>query len=139
MTTYPDGTFDLTMSLDDAGDAHIRITGDLDWGTAGDLTEAARTCMKADPPPRHLHLDCARMRLCDSSGLSALLMIHRTTTEAATRLHLDNRPPALDRLLEMTGTTHLFADPASHSAEAVAPCEPERTDTARQSLPPQRP
>ncbi|MFB9463788.1 STAS domain-containing protein [Streptomyces cinereospinus] len=136
MTTHPDDTFELATALDDAGDAHIRITGDLDWDTADDLTEAARACLRADPPPRRLHLDCAGMTLCDSLGLAALLMIHRCAAEAGTGLHVDNRPAHLQRVLQITGTDHLFV---GHAADDAAPAEPERRTTGRPPRPPHRP
>ncbi|MFE9808928.1 hypothetical protein [Streptomyces sp. NPDC005548] len=46
----------------------------------------------------------------DSMGLSVPLMIRRRTDAARVRLHLDERPPQLERLLEITGTLdHLTA------------------------------
>ncbi|MFQ6143132.1 STAS domain-containing protein [Streptomyces seoulensis] len=111
MTTLPGDAFLLTSALDDDGDARIRITGDLDWDTADELTTAAEAFLAADPPPRRLRLDCAGMTLCDSLGLAALLMIHRGAAGTGTRFHLDNRPAALQRLLDITGTAHLFTEP----------------------------
>ncbi|MEU6532845.1 STAS domain-containing protein [Streptomyces sp. NPDC046928] len=108
--TSDDSDFHLETVLDAAGDAHIRVTGDLDWDSADDLTEAARALLRADPAPPRLHLDCARMTLCDSLGLASLLTIHRGCAEAGVRLHLDNRPAPLRRLLDMTGTAFLFDD-----------------------------
>ncbi|MFJ1732675.1 STAS domain-containing protein [Streptomyces sp. NPDC088254] len=130
MTTPPDDTFDLSTAVDAAGDARIRITGDLDWDSADDLTEAARACLRADPPPPRLRLDCAAMTLCDSLGLAALLMVRREATAVGARLHLDDRPAHLERLLEVTGTAHVFTD-ESESAGAATADEPERTESAR--------
>ncbi|MFE5190391.1 STAS domain-containing protein [Streptomyces sp. NPDC056628] len=119
MSTASDDTlFHLDTALDAAGDAHIRITGDLDWDSADELTEAARALLSTDPAPRRLHLDCARLTLCDSLGLASLLMVHRATAEAGTRLHLVNRPAPLRRLLDMTGTADLFDDATGRAAEA---------------------
>ncbi|EGX56435.1 putative anti-sigma factor antagonist [Streptomyces zinciresistens K42] len=130
MNTSPDHIFDLATSLDAEGGARISITGDLDWDTAEELTAAARLCLGAEPPPRRLHLDCARMTLCDSLGLASLLMIHRAASGSATRLHLENRPTALQRLLEMTGTADLFTDRADESGQGGA---------TRPPLPPRQP
>ncbi|MFJ9742947.1 STAS domain-containing protein [Streptomyces sp. NPDC101166] len=130
MTTTPDDTFELSTAVDDVGDARIRITGDLDWDSADDLTEAARACLRADPPPRQLRLDCAAMTLCDSLGLAALLMVQREAVAAGARLRLDDRPAHLERLLEITGTDHVFND-VGESAGDASPDEPERTDSAR--------
>jgi anti-anti-sigma regulatory factor len=51
-----------------------------------------------------VHLDCAEIDFCDSSGLSALILVHRRVTAAGARPHLDNRRAPLNRLLELTGT-----------------------------------
>ncbi|MFE7890244.1 STAS domain-containing protein [Streptomyces sp. NPDC057412] len=107
-TASDDSDFHLETALDASGDAHIRITGDLDWDSADDLTEAARALLRADPAPARLHLDCARLTLCDSLGLASLLMIHRGCADAEVPLRLDNRPALLRRLLDMTGTAFLF-------------------------------
>ncbi|MET9730370.1 STAS domain-containing protein [Streptomyces sp. NPDC006458] len=109
MTAAPENAFELAVTLDDDGDAHITIAGDLDWETADELTDAARVLLKAAPPPGRLRVDCGRMTLCDSLGLASLLMIHRIATATGTRLQLENRPTFLRRLLGMTGTVHLFA------------------------------
>ncbi|GAB1332613.1 STAS domain-containing protein [Streptomyces sennicomposti] len=111
MTALPDDAFFAASAPDGAGVARIRVTGDLDRDTADALTEAAGALLGSDPPPRRLRLDCAGMTLCDSLGLAALLMIHREATEAGTRLHLDDRTAALRRLLDVTGTAHLFPEP----------------------------
>ncbi|AOT62334.1 MULTISPECIES: STAS domain-containing protein [Streptomyces] len=123
---------DLVTTVDGSGVARIRLGGELDWETADDLTAAARSCLTADPPPRRLRLDCAGLTLCDSLGLAALLMIHRKAGETGTPLHLDNRPPLLDRLLELTGTAYLFATAeeaggrmaAAEQAAATRPAPP---------------
>ena len=52
---------------------------------------------------RDLHLDFSEMAFLDSAALSALLLLHRRTTQADIELHLVNRPPFLDRVLQVTG------------------------------------
>ncbi|MFE0440198.1 STAS domain-containing protein [Streptomyces nigra] len=131
-SAFDDSVFHLDTALDATGDAHIRITGDLDWDSADELTEAARALLRADPAPRRLRLDCARLTLCDSLGLASLLMVHRASAEAGIPLQLDNRPAPLRRLLDMTGTAFLFDDATGSgvSGEAGAappPAPPGRT------------
>lgn len=125
MTADRYDAFDLVTTVDRSGVARIRLGGELDWETADDLTAAARSCLGADPPPRQLRLDCAGLTLCDSLGLAALLMIRRKADETGTRLHLDNRPAPLDRLLELTCTAYLFAEPGD--ADGEVPGTAERT------------
>ncbi|MFF5187421.1 STAS domain-containing protein [Streptomyces sp. NPDC000345] len=130
MTTHSDAGSQPATTLDAAGDARIRITGELDRDTDDELGRAATECPNADPAPRHLHLDCARLTLCDSLGLATLLMIHRDAATAGTRLHLDERPDVLQRLLRTTGTAHVFSDAAA-AAHARTPGEPDRSTTTR--------
>ncbi|GAA4994122.1 hypothetical protein GCM10023205_78550 [Yinghuangia aomiensis] len=113
MTTQPEETFGLEAARDPAGDAHIRVTGALDWESADELVEAARTFLNTAPAPGTLRVCCERLTSCDSTGLTALLTIRREATEADTGLFLDDQPPLLRRLLGITGTAHLFggADP----------------------------
>lgn len=63
------------------------------------------------PPPRRPRLDRAGLTLCDSLGPAALLMVNREATGAGTRLRPAGRPAALRRLLDATGTAHLFPEP----------------------------
>lgn len=107
MTPNPDETFDVAI-IREAGSARIRITGELDWETVDELAEAVRVCLRAHPAPRSLHLDCARLIMCDSMGLAALLMARRDTAAVGTQLYVDNQPPVLQRLLELTGTAHIL-------------------------------
>ncbi|MCK8677767.1 STAS domain-containing protein [Streptomyces lichenis] len=132
--TAPDETFGLEVTTGEERDVRVQVRGDLDHETAEELLEAARAHLRSDRPPRHLHLDCARLTLCDSMGLAALLLIHRHALAAGTRLHLDNRPGMLEHLLELTGTLDHFAqaekggddrpaheDPPPHSAAGSPP------------------
>ncbi|MEU3823160.1 STAS domain-containing protein [Streptomyces sp. NPDC030392] len=137
MTADRNDAFDLVTTLDRSGVARIRLAGELDWETADDLTAAARSCLSADPPPRRLHLDCAGLTLCDSLGLAALLMIRRKADEKGARLHLDNRPVLLDRILELTCTDHLFSD--TGEADGQVPGAAEQAAGTRPVPPPQNP
>ncbi|MGW4343952.1 STAS domain-containing protein [Streptomyces sp. NPDC004690] len=125
MTALPGDAFFHASAPDGAGVALIRITGGLDRITSGvdritggldrdtadELTETAGALLGCDPPPRRPRLDRAGMTLCDSLGPAALLMVHREATGAGTRLHPAGRPAALRRLLDVTGTAHLFPEP----------------------------
>ncbi|MFF2808321.1 STAS domain-containing protein [Streptomyces sp. NPDC058000] len=79
----------------------------------GTIPESPHDRRTAHAGRRALHVDCGGLVLCDSMGLSALLMVHRRTSTLGVRLHLEERPPALDRPLTVTGTPeHLTAPPA---------------------------
>lgn len=82
----------------------IELHGDFDHLGADALLDAVTEALAEPGRTRDLHVDCAGVSAVDSSGLSTLLMARRTTDAAGVRLHLHNRPPKLDRMLQLTGT-----------------------------------
>lgn len=89
----------------------ITVAGDVDFGQAAYLVDSVSDLLHAQPGVQDLHLDFAELTFLDSTGLSALLQIHRQATELGVRMHLDNRPAHLDRILEITGLLqHLTAN-----------------------------
>ncbi|MDT7803309.1 MAG: hypothetical protein QOI78_6742 [Actinomycetota bacterium] len=102
-----------------AGTTHVVIVGELEYATAATLPRLVGDRLAATPDVREVRLDCDGIEFCDSSGLSALLRVHTVVTGAGRRLHLDNRRPALDRLLALTGTfTHLTGEAPASRAHA---------------------
>ncbi|MFE6484022.1 STAS domain-containing protein [Streptomyces sp. NPDC057757] len=108
MTTLPSRYFTVTVEAG-PGTVRLRLVGDLDYDTSEELTRQADDCLAGHPRLHELVLDCAGLGLCDSMGLSALLMIHRRTSARRISLHLDNTPAFLDRMMDITGTRTLFA------------------------------
>ncbi|MET8244505.1 STAS domain-containing protein [Streptomyces sp. NPDC005202] len=103
----------------------VRIAGDLDYATHGELVETVTSLLARRHAARHpmaeLHLDFSRLDSVDSSGLSALLLIRRRTDEAGVGLHRDARPAVLERLLDMTETLEWLTAPAHDAAEQRRP------------------
>ncbi|PWI12941.1 anti-sigma factor antagonist [Streptomyces sp. Act143] len=95
-------------TVDTKHTVRIEITGDIDYDTADLLLEKATAQLSGRPGLKDLHLHCAGIGIVDSMGLSILLMIGRRATAAQVRLHLDDRPAQLDRLLNITGTLDYF-------------------------------
>lgn len=121
MTAFPDGTLTLTATTTADGVLCAALAGDLVWESADELLDAVRARLSAAPGPSGIRLDCARMTLCDSTGLSALLALHRAAEAAGIPLRLDRRPPFLDRLLLLTGTYgHLTGLPGAAGADREA-------------------
>jgi anti-sigma B factor antagonist len=62
------------------GDSPVVITavGDLDYGSTGILREAAMKTL--DEGRLHLVLDLSGLAICDSTGLSLFVDLHRKTT-----------------------------------------------------------
>ncbi|TRV80821.1 STAS domain-containing protein [Streptomyces sp. 130] len=93
----------------------LRLAGVLDHDTSEEFGARATACLDAGPGPAELRLDCAKLRLCDSMGLAALLMIHRRTSARGITLVLDDPPASMERMLRITGTRHLFAPRAEET------------------------
>ncbi|MER6388654.1 STAS domain-containing protein [Streptomyces sp. NPDC059382] len=130
MNPPPQTSFTLTVEAG-PGTARLRLAGDLDYDTSEELVRCAEECLDADARLTDLHLDCAGLEFCDSMGIAILLMIHRKTRAGAVRLHLDNPPPFLERVLHITGIRHLFAEHHSprqaertHPGASTAPAGP---------------
>ncbi|WP_393063757.1 STAS domain-containing protein [Streptomyces sp. LN549] len=104
------------------GTAHLHLAGDLDYDTSDELTQQADRCLNNHPDLEEMRLICTALRFCDSMGISALLMIHRKTTERGVRLYLDNPPPFLGRILNTTGIQRLFSP--AHRSNGTSKCPP---------------
>ncbi|MEU8639311.1 STAS domain-containing protein [Amycolatopsis sp. NPDC048633] len=109
------GGLTCTWTAADVGTARVAIVGELEYATAKLLLQLVTDRLADHPGVREVRLDCGGIAFCDSSGLSTLLLVHRAVTGAGSRLHLDNRPPALDRLLALTGTTAYLTGEAADS------------------------
>ncbi|GGR18176.1 STAS domain-containing protein [Streptomyces roseolus] len=128
----PGPTFDVEAVAAPDGILSVTLAGDLAWDSADELLDAVRAHLDPASVPAGLRVDCAGLTLCDSTGLSALLALHRLAEAAGVPLHLDRRPPFLDRLLLLTGTyEHLTGRSAT-----VGPDGDTRSDTAEGPLPP---
>jgi anti-anti-sigma factor len=96
-------------------DRALRVTvrGVLDYDTEYAFLAMVGSYLDAPAgPPADLRLDFAGLTDCDSSALNALITVHRRTTAAGTRLHLDHQPSFLRRMLRLTGLDqHLTGTP----------------------------
>ncbi|MEU7059466.1 STAS domain-containing protein [Streptomyces sp. NPDC046197] len=124
MTTLPPSPFNLSVETRPP-DVVVRIAGDLDFETHGDLLDTVVSLLARRHAARHrigeLRLDFSGLQNIDSSGLSALLRIRRRTDEAGVGLRLEERPAALDRLLDMTGTLELLTAPCPDTGDEPRP------------------
>lgn len=109
------GGLTCTWTASDRATARVAIVGELEFATARLLLQLVTDRLADHPDVRDVRLDCGEVAFCDSSGLSTLLLVHRAVTGAGSRLYLDNRPPALDRLLALTGTAAYLTGEAADS------------------------
>ncbi|MFI6927193.1 STAS domain-containing protein [Nonomuraea spiralis] len=118
MTAFVPDPLTLVLATPRPGAPRVSVTGDLDYNTAEELLNTAVAALDGGGVT-DLHLDFGGLHFCDSSGLSALLRIHHHAAAAGARLHLEQRPPVLERLLDVSGTheylTGAAAGAASHS------------------------
>ncbi|KKJ93443.1 STAS domain-containing protein [Micromonospora sp. HK10] len=97
----------------DAARARLRLSGELDFESAPDLLAAAAELRREGY--QELVLDFTDVALCDSSGLSALVRIHRAGT---TGIHLTALQPQVRQLLTRTGLGELLAAPPGETGQA---------------------
>ncbi|MEG8275033.1 STAS domain-containing protein [Streptomyces sp. AHA2] len=91
----------------------VRVVGELDYDTCGDLLDAVVPLLSEEAGLREVRLDFGGLTWIDSSGLSALLMVHRHTSAARAVLHLDHRPEFLERMLHLTNVLEFLTEPAA--------------------------
>ncbi|MFF7244716.1 STAS domain-containing protein [Embleya sp. NPDC008237] len=83
----------------------LRIGGELDIDTGPPLRRALDTALDSGAP--RVDVDMSSITFCDSTGLHALLYARARALEIGTRLGLVPGDK-FRRLLEVTGTAHLF-------------------------------
>ncbi|WP_299531537.1 STAS domain-containing protein [uncultured Streptomyces sp.] len=128
-TTTPPDSLGFTTSCR-AGVLRVELHGDLDHDSADPLLSAVTEELAGRPGLSDLHLDCAGLGTIDSTGLSVLIMIRRRASEAGVQLHLDERGPALERMLAVTGTLRPLTETLTSDGTPAA------TAAARELTPP---
>ena len=78
----------------------VSLTGVLDIATAGQLEAAVRGQVRAG---RSVTIDLSGIDLCDSTGLGALVRLHRSTLAAGGQLSLRGARRHVADVLAMTG------------------------------------
>lgn len=110
------------------GILRIELRGDLVHRHADLLVHEVGRALADLGAPREVRLDCTGMIRVDPGGLSALLMVRRRTDAAGSALHLDGRPPQLEKLLAQTGTlAHFTAGSGARAPEEGPAQEPAPT------------
>ncbi|OXS36632.1 STAS domain-containing protein [Streptomyces sp. XY006] len=113
MTNLPPTPFTVTTDREPPT-LTVRVAGELDYDTCGELVDAVVRELYDAAELRDVRLDFHELAWIDSSGLSALLMVHRHTSAADTILHLDHRPGFLDRMLRLTNVLEHLTATADH-------------------------
>jgi anti-sigma B factor antagonist len=101
----PAGAFTVEDVAAPGGIGVVVLAGELDMAA----TSAVRTRVDAAAGSRGLVIDLAEVTFIDSSMLKELLRAGAELGRYETRLVLAGVPPAVQRLLDLTRTTELFA------------------------------
>lgn len=85
--------------LDRGTDLVITVSGELDFGTTAGFLEAVQPLAETGG---ELFLDLAGLVFCDSSGLGALVRLHKLAGDAGGKLSLARLRPQLESTIKLT-------------------------------------
>jgi anti-sigma B factor antagonist len=85
----------------DAGEASLAVTGEIDMMTAESLYERASSLVADDT--RLLVLDMGGVTFCDSLGVAALVRIFRHSSGLGCRLRLTNLHGPVAHVIQISG------------------------------------
>lgn len=89
--------------------AILVVAGDLDIASEVELVVRGREFL-ASSDVGVVELDLGGVTFIDSSGLGALVRLHKLAQSAGRRMVLANVPPRVARVLSLTGLSDLFAE-----------------------------
>ncbi|MEU2335478.1 STAS domain-containing protein [Streptomyces sp. NPDC006654] len=102
MTDFRPTEFAVTV-VHEPATLSVRVCGELDFDTGDDLIDIVVAHLTVgSAPPEEVRVDFHGLTWIDSTGLAALLMVHRRTSAVGATLRLDNRPEVLERVLRLT-------------------------------------
>jgi anti-anti-sigma factor len=99
------GELDLSTTRDGPC-AVVSVGGEIDPGTASELSEAALSAMREIGPS--LVLDLSGVTFMDSTGLKVLLAVHQRAQLAGGRLVLAGATRSVQRVVSITGLDETF-------------------------------
>ncbi|WP_243706504.1 STAS domain-containing protein [Micromonospora sp. KC721] len=108
-------TFTVTHSPRDGGGVCLRLAGELDLSTSGELNDTIDRL--AAEGERHLLLDVSALTFCDSTGIAAFVRGDNRASAAGGWLRLTGARGRVDRVLQVTG----LADVLRYVPDAVDP------------------
>jgi anti-anti-sigma factor len=86
--------------------AVVKVEGEIDLDSAGDLSDAALAAMQEIGPS--LILDLSGVTFMDSTGLKVLLAVHKRAELAGGRLVLAAPTRSVNRVVSITGLDQTF-------------------------------
>ncbi|MFE3739022.1 STAS domain-containing protein [Streptomyces sp. NPDC059134] len=104
MTATPPDPLAVVVTTPAADTVVVRLDGEMDYETSYEVIDTVRQLLRSHRGVARLELHCGGLTMCDSMGLSALLVIRRLAESDGVRLVLTERRPSLERVLRLTGT-----------------------------------
>lgn len=89
----------------DAGSVVVALRGELDIGTSEQLRQVVSGSGWAG---RTVTLDLSEVTFCDSTGLAALIAVHKSVSGVSGRLVLSAPVPRVRHLFTITGLSRVF-------------------------------
>ncbi|MEU7758780.1 STAS domain-containing protein [Micromonospora aurantiaca (nom. illeg.)] len=111
-------TFAVTYAQRDGGGAHLRLAGELDLGTAGELNSAIDRLIAEGH--RELLLDLTELTFCDSTGIAAFIRGDNLVAADGGWLRLTGATGRVARVLQVTGLVEVLR----HDRDTVDPTAP---------------
>lgn len=87
----------------------VVVAGELDIAVADTFIDRCRQALAGADDA--IELDLGGVTFIDSTGIGALVRIHREATADGTSVRLTHLPRQVSRVLDLTGLTRLFGDP----------------------------
>jgi stage II sporulation protein AA (anti-sigma F factor antagonist) len=98
----------LSISLGLQGPSVIaRLSGDFDFASAAEVRERVTKAFDLTQPPL-IVIDLQSVDVCDSSGLSVLVYLHKAVTASGGRLLLTGLHGRVKHLFELTALDKFF-------------------------------
>ena len=105
----------LQIVLEDGPARVVRLIGELDVDSAqrsgASLDSAVNTAVQPT-----LVLDLSELSFCDSSGVRALLALHRLATDAGRDLSVRNATASVALVLNLTGADRVLSAATGHDS-----------------------
>ncbi|MFJ5546406.1 STAS domain-containing protein [Streptomyces sp. NPDC093225] len=98
----------------------VRVAGELDFESGPYVTDVT-AALPLDGPA--LAVDLSGVTYMDSAGLDVLLALRRRAAAEGHRLHLIGVPRQALRVLDLTGTRHLFTLHTAAERVPGTPCQ----------------